>query len=102
VSNTSRSRDIAFISFGTYMNSNSDVNIKPTQRIYYSRGGRFSRFMSHVITGMFIIWGLWILYDIYEDPSFAPILIFFFPVAVYSIPYYYALADTCIITLKGA
>ena len=54
--------------------------------------------MSHVITGMFIIWSLWIVYHIYEDPSFAPILIFFIPLVVYSIPYFYALTDTCVIT----
>jgi hypothetical protein len=83
------------------MNSNSDVNIQPTQRIYYSRGRRFSRFMAHVITGMFILWGSWILYHIYEDPSFAPILIVFIPVAVYTIPYYYALTDTCVITSES-
>ncbi len=92
-----RSRDIGFISVGTCMNSNSDINIKPTQRIYYSRGRRFARFMSHVIAGMFALWGLWILYDIYRDPSFAPFLIIFIPVAVYSTAYYYALTDTCVI-----
>jgi hypothetical protein len=80
------------------MNSSSDVNIQPAQRIYYSRGRRFSRFMSHAIMGMFVTWGLWILYQIYEDPSFAPILIFFIPVAVYLIPHSYALTDTCVIT----
>ena len=51
--------------------------------------------------GMFILWGLWILYDIYEDPSFASILIFFIPVAVYCVPYCYALTDTCVITSEG-
>jgi len=80
------------------MRSDSDVNVQPTQRIYYSRGRRFARFMSHVIAGMFALWGLEMLYEIYQDPSYAPMLIIFIPVAIYSIAYYYALTDTCVIT----
>ena len=80
------------------MGLNSDVNVQSAQRIYYSRGRRFSRFVSHLIAGMFVLWGLWILYTTYRDPSFAPILIIFIPVAFYSIAYYYALTDTCVIT----
>lgn len=45
--------------------------------------------------------GGWILYDIYRDPSFAPFLIIFIPVAIYSIAYYYALTDTCVITSEA-
>jgi hypothetical protein len=57
--------------------------------------------MSHVIAGMFALWGLWFLYEIYQDPSFAPMLIIFIPVAGYSIAYYYALTDTCVITSEA-
>src|SRR6476646_9474908 len=89
---------LIILSFGTRMKSNSDVIVQLAKRIHYSRGRRFTRFMSHLITGMFVLWGLWILWTTYQDPSFAPILIVFIPVAVYSTAYYYALNNTCVIT----
>lgn len=54
--------------------------------------------MSRVITVMFVLWGLWILFHTYEDPTFAPMLIIYIPVAIYTTAYSYALPDTCIIT----
>ncbi len=52
--------------------------------------------MSHILAGMFVLWGLWILFEIYRDPSFAPFLIIFIPVAIYTTTYSYALTDTCV------
>ena len=54
--------------------------------------------MSHVLAAMFVLWGLWILLEIFRDPSFAPFLIIFIPVAIYTTAYSYALTDTCVIT----
>jgi hypothetical protein len=54
--------------------------------------------MSHILTVMFVLWSLWMLRHTYQDPSFAPMLIIFIPIAVYTTTYSYALADTCVIT----
>jgi hypothetical protein len=86
------------LSYGKRMRLNSDVNAQSSQSIYYSRGRQFSRAMAHLIVGMFALWGLWFLYAIYRDPSFALMLIVFIPIAVYSVTYYYALTHTCVIT----
>ena len=88
-----------FLSHGTHMRSNSEINVSSAQRIYYSRGRRFARFTSHIITGMFVLWGLWFLIHTFQDPAFfAPLLVIFIPVAIYTTAYYYALTDTCVIT----
>ena len=80
------------------MRENPAAIVQPAQRIYYSRGRRFSRLMSHILAGLFILSGLWFLYHIYEDPSFAPMLVIYLPVAIYTTIYSYALIDTCVIT----
>ena len=54
--------------------------------------------MSRILTVMFVLWSLWMLLHTYQDPSFAPMLIFFVPVAIYTTAYSYALTDTCVIT----
>jgi hypothetical protein len=53
--------------------------------------------MAHVLTGMYIVGGLWMLQHTYQDPSFAPMLILFIPIAIYTVAYSYALTDTCVI-----
>jgi hypothetical protein len=84
--------------FRTRMRSDSNINVQSTQRVYYTRGRQFSRFMSYILTMMFVLWGLWILIHTYEDPTFAPMLIIYLPVAIYTTAYSYALTDTCVIT----
>lgn len=80
------------------MRSNSEINIQPTRRIYYASGRQFSRFMSHILIVIFVLWGLWILFHTYEDLTFAPMFIIYIPVAIYTSAYSYALPDTCVIT----
>jgi hypothetical protein len=53
--------------------------------------------MSHILAGMFILWGLWFLIHTVEDPTFAPMLVIYIPVAIYTAIYSYALTDTCVI-----
>ena len=74
------------------------MDTQPTQRIYFARGRQFSRYMSHILAGLYILGGLWMVQHTYQDPSFAPILIIYIPVAIYTVPYAYALTETCIIT----
>ncbi len=87
-----------FFSFDKLMRLNSEAIVQPAQRIYYARGRRFSRLMSHILAAMFILWGLWILVHTYEDPTFVPMLVIYVPIAIYTTIYSYALADTCVIT----
>ena len=83
------------------MRFNSEKNIQPNPRIYYARGRKLSRFMSRILTAMFILWGVWILFHTYEDPTFAPMLIIYIPVAIYTTVYASALPDTCLITSES-
>jgi len=87
-----------FFSFDTLMRSNSEAIVQQAQRVHYARVRQFSRLMSHILAGMFILWGLWFLVHTYEDPTFAPMLVIYIPIAVYTTIYSYALTDTCVIT----
>jgi len=79
------------------MKPDSNINAQPNQRTYYTRRRWFVRYMAHLIAGMFIVWTFWFLREIYGDPSFALMLIVYIPVAVYSVAFFYALTDTCVI-----
>lgn len=74
------------------------MNTQLTRRIYFARGRRFSRYMSHLLASLYILGGLWMVQHTYQDPSFAPILIIYIPVAIYTVPYAYALTNICVIT----
>ncbi len=53
--------------------------------------------MSHVVMAMYVLGAFIFLGETYRDPSFAPMLILYLPIAVYTVSYCYALTDTCII-----
>jgi hypothetical protein len=54
--------------------------------------------MSYVLTVEYAIAIAWMFYHTYQDSSFAPMLLLFIPVAIYTTTYAYALVDTCVIT----
>ncbi len=74
------------------------MNAPPIQRIYYTRFRRRDRYLAHLAIGIFIVWAFLTLREIYQDPSYALMLIIFIPVAVYSVAWAYATSNICIIT----
>jgi len=68
-----------------------------THRIYYARGRRFSQYVSHLLAGLYIVGALLFLRETYREPSFAPMLCLYVPIAIYTVTYSYALTETCII-----
>src|SRR6266540_5794393 len=79
------------------MSEDSNMNDQLHYRIYYARGRRFSQFMSHLLAGMYLFGALFFLRETYRDPSFAPMLILYIPIAIYTVSYSYTLTDTCVI-----
>ena len=73
------------------------MNEQPTPRIYYVRGRKPSQYMSHVVAGLYLFGALFFLLETYRDPSFAPMLVLYIPIAIYTVAYAYASVDACII-----
>jgi hypothetical protein len=73
------------------------MNDQSTHSIYYARGRRFSQLMCHLIAGMSVFGAFFFLRETYRDSSFAPMLILYIPIAVYTVTYCYAYVDTCVI-----
>jgi hypothetical protein len=81
------------------MSTNSNMNAQSTiYRIYPTRRRWLTRFMAHLLTGMLLYRAFLFFLRTYQDPSFAPMLIVYVPVAVYTAAFSYALTDTCVIT----
>ena len=53
--------------------------------------------MSHLVMGMYVLGTFIFLGETYRDPSFAPMLILFIPIAIYNVFYVYAAPNTCVI-----
>ena len=52
--------------------------------------------MSHVVAGLYLFGAFFFLFETYRDPSFAPMLVLYIPIAIYTVAYAYASVDSCI------
>jgi hypothetical protein len=73
------------------------MNDVPTRKIYYAKARKFSRYMAHLVAGIYFLGALFFLRATYLDSFFMPMLVLYIPIAIYTVAYAYAAIDTCII-----